>query len=284
MVLANAGYGEPFASVKWPPRIDMLVLALEYDPIQAAAIRRVVCDTVGARLALVNSVAEALHVLRGEAPDLLLLPALIAPGEESQLIQALRTLRHGRRIETCITPMLGSADESSASMLQRWRRSVRRTPDPGVLPGSADQAFAERLLWSLERVRHQEPVDQDRRRFQRFPASELRGFRFARIKFGPMVGLIDVSAGGALLESNDRLRPESEVMLELVGESRNAVVPVRVLRCQVAGVDESLRYLGACAFKEPLDLERLLVEATPRGLLALGGSVSSERMLVRNCW
>jgi hypothetical protein len=161
---------------------------------------------------------------------------------------------------------------------------VRVTPDSALPPGSADQAFAERLLWSLERARHQEPVDLDRRRFRRFRASELRGFRSARIKFGPLVGLVDVSAGGVLLESNDRLEPESEAMLELVGESRNAVVPARVLRCQVAGVGEELRYRGACAFKEPVDLDRLFVEPTPGGLLVPARSLSSAEMLIRNSW
>jgi CheY-like chemotaxis protein len=278
----------------------MLVLALEYDRAQAAAVRRVVCDVVGARLTLVGSITEALRVLREQAPDLILLPALIAPREEAELVRALRRLPNAAHIETCITPLLGARDEPATSTLRRWRRrSVRRTSDPSVLglgadmlDRSADQIFAERLLWSLKRVRHVKPSDQDRRQFQRFRASDLRGFRSARLKFGPFVALVDVSSGGALLEASARLRPESEAMLELVGDGRNAIVPVRVLRCHVAGVDDGLSYLGACAFEQPVDLENLLVEATPEGVLVPYGhplglralDLSSEPIPVRNCW
>jgi CheY-like chemotaxis protein len=272
---------------------NMLVLALEYDRAQAAAVRRIVCDVVGARLILVGSIAEALRALREQPPDVILLPALIAPAEEAELLQALRKLPTATHIETFITPLLGARDEPPATTLQRWRRrSARRSSDPSSLGLGADQVFAERLLWSLERVRHLKPSDQDRRRFQRFRASELPGFQTARIKFGPFVALVDVSSGGALLESSTRLRPESEAMLELVGELRTATVPVRVLRCHVAGVDDGLRYLGACAFKQPVDLENLLVEATPGGLLVPRGhplglpalDFSTEPIPVRNCW
>ena len=109
----------------------------------------------------------------------------------------------------------------------------------------------------LRRLSQPEARHADRRQYRRFTARELPGFRSARIRSGPDVELVDVSAGGALLETNARLQPESEALLELFGSARKTVVPFRVLRCQIAAIDGSPKYLGACVFKEPLDLDEL---------------------------
>jgi hypothetical protein len=93
----------------------------------------------------------------------------------------------------------------------------------------------------------------------------------ARIRFGPNVSLIDVSAGGVLLESETRLHPESEAMLELEGIGRPVIVPFRVLRCDVATGGQSARYRGACVFKIPLDVSGLVAGAD--GFAASGAVV-----------
>jgi len=102
-------------------------------------------------------------------------------------------------------------------------------------------------------------LDHERRVHRRFAANELAGVRAARIRFGPNVSLIDVSAGGALLESDTWLHPESEAMLELEGTGRPVTVPFRVLRSDVATGGQSARYRGACVFKIPLDVSGLVV-------------------------
>jgi hypothetical protein len=127
----------------------------------------------------------------------------------------------------------------------------------------------------------------DRRQYRRFAASELPGLRSARIKFGPNVALLDVSAGGALLETDARLQPDSEALLELIGSAGQAVVPFRVVRCHITALHGSPRYLGACAFKEPLDLEDLAW--TAEGLPARDSNVPAltlvpPRLAVRNAW
>ncbi len=116
----------------------------------------------------------------------------------------------------------------------------------------------------------QEGKSPDRRAHQRFPARELIGLRSARIKPGPAVSLVNISAGGALFETEARLRPESEAVLELVGDLRRIIVPFRVVRCQVSALDGSLHYRGACDFTRELDLADLvlpraaaIVTATP---------------------
>jgi hypothetical protein len=102
-------------------------------------------------------------------------------------------------------------------------------------------------------------LERERRVHRRFAVNELSGVRAARIRFGPNVSLIDVSAGGALLESETRLHLESEALLELEGIGRPLMVPFRVLRCDVATGGQSARYRGACAFKIPLDVSGLVV-------------------------
>jgi hypothetical protein len=97
----------------------------------------------------------------------------------------------------------------------------------------------------------------NRRAHPRLGAGDLGGLRTARIKNGPRVTLIDLSVGGVLLESDNRLCPGSVLALELVGSSQ-IVVPLRVVRSQIASIREGALYRGACAFKRPLDLPDLL--------------------------
>jgi PilZ domain len=308
----------------------MVVIALETDREQLAAIRHAVCDLVGARLVAVESVGHLVQALRTQAPDLMLLPALIRPADEATLVEHLRSAPELAHIETLITPMLArsSGADNVDPLRRRW--GTRRSPT-ALTPPTDPAVFAERVTWSLDHARDrrsagliapyavdlpvitetessqalmladapasllrmlqdadetlsqalQDPhaaetttrllqkINADRRVHRRFSASELNGIRDARIKFGPHVSLIDVSAGGALLESDTRLPPESEAMLELIGSSGLLAVPFRVLRCQVAALGQSMRYRGACAFKTPLNLSELLdavVESSPLAL------------------
>jgi hypothetical protein len=94
----------------------------------------------------------------------------------------------------------------------------------------------------------------DRRTHPRLPPSELVWIREVRLKYGPKVSLIDLSTGGALLQTEVRLRPGSDLVVEIVG-SRVEAVPFRVLRSELARIsDQGAIYQGACEFKRPLDL------------------------------
>jgi hypothetical protein len=306
----------------------MNVLALEDDPAQAAAIQHVVCDLLGAKLRLVTSMSEALHALGEDTPDLILLPALVSPSEEAELIAVLRARPGGAHIETHITPVLAVRSERAPTTVWgRWR-SRRASAS-----SAADdlQWFAERLAWSLEQARERqqyadlygrplfeiasplivesagsllslrqtadsgseaqhgkalgdstrrllEKLHRERRQHRRLAARELPGLQSARIKFGPYVAVVDVSPGGALIETEARLTPESEAMLEIFGNGRNAIVPFRVLRSRVANLDGSPRFLGACAFTEPLRLDDLSVPPGPAFRLV------PKRLEAHNSW
>ena len=111
----------------------------------------------------------------------------------------------------------------------------------------------------------------DRRTHERRAPSELGWIREVRLKYGPRVSLIDLSTGGALLQTDVRLRPGTDMVIEIVG-SRIEAVPMRVLRSQLARISgDTAIYQGACEFKRPFDLEkaRAVLAHADRGDVAL---------------
>jgi hypothetical protein len=105
---------------------------------------------------------------------------------------------------------------------------------------------------------------QERRAYVRVDPSGLAVPIGARLKYGEAVTLLDLSAGGVLLETGAALRPDSDLVLELTGARDREILPVisRVLRCHVSDVrGGSMRYRGAIAFKHPLT--HPLLPATP---------------------
>jgi PilZ domain len=99
----------------------------------------------------------------------------------------------------------------------------------------------------------------DRRLHPRFAFEELRGLRAVRIPLGPLVSLVDMSAGGALIESDQPLRPGAEARLELADARGVRTVPFRVVRGWVSSLEGARRFRGACMFAEPLDLSGLVL-------------------------
>jgi hypothetical protein len=101
-------------------------------------------------------------------------------------------------------------------------------------------------------------ADRERRIHTRRMVGELPWLTRIRLKYGPLLSLIDLSPGGMQIELEDfSLRPGSTVVVEIVGNAGDFTVPSRVLRCQVASVARSVRYRGALEFKRVLDLPEL---------------------------
>ena len=95
----------------------------------------------------------------------------------------------------------------------------------------------------------------DRRAYQRLRDGELEWIRSARLGAGNGVALVDLSAGGALLDSPVPLRPDSLLSLQLSGRGIETVVEFRVLRCQVGSIDAAgPTYRAACEFMRLIDL------------------------------
>src|SRR5215510_5633596 len=91
----------------------------------------------------------------------------------------------------------------------------------------------------------------DRRLHRRLRSRQIAWLKEARIKYGAAVSVLDMSMGGALIETEMQLRPGSSSVLEIVGEDGETLVPFRVLRCHVASLTGYPRYRGACEFKRP---------------------------------
>ena len=94
----------------------------------------------------------------------------------------------------------------------------------------------------------------DRRVHTRFTPADLESPLTVRMKYGEVVSVVDLSAGGALLETSQILRPDTNVVVEILDSRTREVTPIvsRILRAHVAGLNGGIRYRGALAFKRPL--------------------------------
>jgi PilZ domain-containing protein len=97
-------------------------------------------------------------------------------------------------------------------------------------------------------------TDCNHRRTTRRHAPDAHGVLSTRIRPGFPARLIDVSTGGALLETSNRLLPGKSVELVVQGhDDRRATIRARVVRCSVARVHPSaISYRGAVVFDQHL--------------------------------
>jgi hypothetical protein len=101
-------------------------------------------------------------------------------------------------------------------------------------------------------------VDQpvtDRRIDTRFPWAKA-GITRATLRPGCAVRVVNVSAGGALVQGGRPLRPGARVHVQLVTSFRVFALVARVLRCAVWMLDshDGATYRGALQFEERCDL------------------------------
>jgi hypothetical protein len=74
-----------------------------------------------------------------------------------------------------------------------------------------------------------------------------------RLRPGRPARILDLSRGGALIETDWRLLPGARVELQLGDPVVRHQVKGRIVRCHVALLDrERIRYRGALAFEEQL--------------------------------
>lgn len=95
----------------------------------------------------------------------------------------------------------------------------------------------------------------ERRAWPRLSTVDHAALANGRLRPGRTAKIVDVSSGGALIETDCRLFPGTRVEL-LLGEPVLLFrVKGRILRCHVALLDrERIRYRGAVAFEERLAL------------------------------
>jgi PilZ domain-containing protein len=93
--------------------------------------------------------------------------------------------------------------------------------------------------------------DHDRRLASRVAPQGTPWHPVAILRPGQEVHVINLSSGGALIESANRMNPGTRTELQLFGAGRRSI-PGRIERCTVTRLDP-LRYQGAIVFERQLE-------------------------------
>ncbi len=93
----------------------------------------------------------------------------------------------------------------------------------------------------------------ERRATPRISTAGSSGLERARLRPGRTALVVDLSAGGALIETDWRLLPGTRVEIQLGEPTTRFRATGRILRCHVSLLGrERIRYRGALAFEERL--------------------------------
>jgi hypothetical protein len=120
----------------------------------------------------------------------------------------------------------------------------------------------------------------NRRTHLRLNADDVLWLQGVRIKYGADVRVVDISAGGILVETASEIRAETTVVFEVTAAEATQLVPARVVRSSRVDYDGLERYQTACAFKRPLLIPGVTGEAnegrakaSPSSAAAIGQKV-----------
>jgi PilZ domain len=95
----------------------------------------------------------------------------------------------------------------------------------------------------------------ERRGSPRLPPSAIPALKGVKLVAGPEVRLVNISRGGALIESEARLSPGSNLCLRLVTAESVYLLKGQVLRSRVASLaGAGLRYQSAISFSEEFSI------------------------------
>ena len=132
------------------------VLAFEPDPRQAAALKLVVKDRVGANFVLAESKDAALAAIRSAVPDLILLTALISPRDETEIADLIRELDGAEHTQTLTIPMLDLGTARPAKKKKRGLLSALtgEVDAPSAPTGCDPGVFADEVANYLLQAEH----------------------------------------------------------------------------------------------------------------------------------
>jgi hypothetical protein len=130
-----------------------LVLAIEPDLRQSRVLERIVREHVHADLLLVDSPDAAVAALSTQIPDVILVSALLAPPDEEDLLEKVRSLDSARHLQTYTIPQLASTtaddeEQEDGGFFSRLWRKKSATGTAGCNP----DLFAEEILTFLARA------------------------------------------------------------------------------------------------------------------------------------
>jgi PilZ domain-containing protein len=116
------------------------------------------------------------------------------------------------------------------------------------------------------------------RRASRRWAADEHGIMSARIRLGYRASVLNVSAGGALVETVHRLLPGTSVELQMETETHRTSIRGQVVRCTVAKLRAaSIYYCAAIAFDSYLPWYVDDADVAPLGLAGRAGSAAGAQ-------
>jgi len=125
--------------------------------------------------------------------------------------------------------------------------ATQPTPDPQDIPIEVTASVENE-------VSSPAPTMQNRRAHRRQVVAHLRWLDNVRVKYGPEVTLLDLSPGGAQVETAGYpLQPGSVIVLEIRAGGKLTSVPAQVVRCQLASLSPIPTYRGSVRFRRPFD-------------------------------
>jgi len=94
----------------------------------------------------------------------------------------------------------------------------------------------------------------ERRRHERRAPRSDEPLRHMRLRAGRELAVVDVCAGGALLEGASRLMPGTHADIHVVTRQGRVLARARVLRAWISALEaEGVTYRSAVAFAEAID-------------------------------
>jgi hypothetical protein len=257
------------------------ILALEPDPTRAINLRQMLCDRVDAEIVLATTSEAAIEALSWKMPDVVLTSALVGPEDDARFMAHLRQLESARQVPVLTVPPVVDEEpprhgrNGTLTFFKRaasWRsfdraivaerivdalaqarsESLCREPraESRALPNAPEMPAAAEICVALERT-EQKP----RPRAHRWERADVGWLTGVQTRDGLELTLLNISRSGALVESSAKFLPNSSIELRLCGAPQSAVLPVRVVRSEVANVSgHSVRYRAAVVFGRKFDL------------------------------
>jgi CBS domain-containing protein len=268
------------------------ILAIEPDPTRKRLLRALVREHVKTELTIADSVSAAMIEVDRRLPDVILVPALLAPSDADEIMERV----HAHNAPYVRMLALPAFDMLAAPVAQEKRffgfltkRPVEARPlyDRSMVgsqiadaEAEARQARVEYERLRAEREEHEEftrewgPYEPDvsvalvpkgtvfddglkteRRAARRQPLRDLPWLSAVTAGAGSRISVVNISSSGVLLASPSKFTPGSTTELQLTGPDTNLVVPVRFVRSEIARIDPlGVLYHAAATFGRQIDL------------------------------
>ena len=107
------------------------------------------------------------------------------------------------------------------------------------------------------------PVRNRRAETRRRP-SDVRWLRAARLKYGPEVRIIDISATGILFRNDQQLPTNAIIVVELSSTNGTALVPARVVRSRKVHSGSFVWYEIGCRFRRSIEFTQAVPDVRAR--------------------